>query len=83
MSRTLCDYLVAFELDKSLGWWNKKNLLITGNPRTMTFAIGTFNVRGLAQTFKQQKITIAMKRFGVDICVLQETKFKNGVDKYH
>ena len=44
------------------------------------FTIGSFNVRGLTQEFKQQQLVRDAKKYGVDVVCLQETEIKNGVD---
>ena len=45
------------------------------------FTVGTFNVRGLSDDQKKVYLAEDMKNYKIDICCLQETKIKTGVDK--
>ena len=45
------------------------------------FSIGTFNVRGLTKSYKQQQLARDANRYGVDIICLQEHKIKHGLTK--
>ena len=42
-----------------------------------TFNLGTFNVRGLTQEFKQEQLSHDMSRYGLDVLCIQETKIKD------
>ena len=44
------------------------------------FTVGTFNVRGLTKTTKQQQLARDVTNYKLDVCCLQETKIKNGID---
>ena len=43
--------------------------------------IATFNILGLSKTFKQEQLSRDMKRYGVKICAIQESKIKAGIDQ--
>ena len=45
-----------------------------------TFNLGTFNVRGLTQEFKQEQLSHDMTRYGLDVLCIQETKIKDLTD---
>ena len=45
-----------------------------------TLNIATFNVRGLSKRSKQQQLRWDMAQYGVDICAIQETKMKDGIE---
>ena len=45
------------------------------------FRIGTFNVRGLKDEQKQKVLADDVDNYRLDICALQETKIKEGVDR--
>ena len=47
----------------------------------MKFSIGTFNVRGLNDYYKQIELVRDMESYKIDVCTLQETKVKDGFDK--
>ena len=51
-----------------------------GGTKNHGFNIGTFNVRGLNYEFKQQQLSGDIDRYKVDVCCLQETKIKKGLD---
>ena len=44
------------------------------------FKIGTFNLRGLNDTHKQDSLARDVDNYKLDICALQETKIENGLD---
>ena len=44
-----------------------------------TFIIGSFNVTGIAKTEKQQLAKV-IDPYNLDVCCLQETKIKDGLD---
>ena len=44
-------------------------------------SIGTFNVRSIADDTKKFQLSKDMKKYGLDICALQECKIKEGIDK--
>ena len=72
MSRWVLESTVAGRFESSLNVLNMKerNLL----------TIGTFNVRGLTKNAKMEQLSRDLERYGVDICALQETKIKSGID---
>ena len=41
-----------------------------------TFKLGTFNVRGLSQDYKQEQLSHDMSRYSLDVICIQETKIK-------
>ena len=41
-----------------------------------TFKLGTFNVRGLTQGFKQEQLSRDMFKYKLDVLCIQETKMK-------
>ena len=45
------------------------------------FKLATFNVRGLTQQVKQEQLSRDMKKYGIDIACIQETKIKETMDK--
>ena len=49
--------------------------------RNNNIKIATFNVRGMNEKDKKQRLRDDMKRYNVDICCLQETKIGKSVDK--
>ena len=53
---------------------------VMGGSKGEGFSLGTFNVRGLTQEYKQQQLSKDMARYRVDVCCLQETKIKDGID---
>ena len=50
------------------------------NQKANVFKLGTFNVRGLSSEIKKNQLSKDIKRYGVDICCLQETKIRAGID---
>ena len=50
------------------------------NVKTTEFNLATFNVRGLSAESKKEELRQDLERLHVDICCLQETKIRNGVD---
>ena len=44
------------------------------------FSVATFNVRGLTQDLKKVNLATDLDRYNVDVCCLQETKIKDGID---
>ena len=45
-----------------------------------SLTIGTFNVRGLCAKSKQQQLLEDAKKFGLNVCCIQETKLPHGED---
>ena len=43
---------------------------------TKTFKLGTFNVRGLTQDYKQEQLSRDMSNYNLDVLCIQETKIK-------
>ena len=48
--------------------------------RKNIFNIGTFNVRGLTDEFKQEQLVHDVEKCKIDICCLQETKITENRD---
>ena len=48
--------------------------------KSKKFSIGTFNVRGLTSDIKKELLNQDIEKLSVDICCLQETKIKKGID---
>ena len=48
--------------------------------RKNIFNIGTFNVRGLTDEFKQEQLVHDVEKYKLDICCLQETKITENRD---
>ena len=44
------------------------------------FTIGTFNVRGISKPEKQEQLARDVTKYNLDVCCLQETKIKDGID---
>jgi exonuclease III len=44
------------------------------------FNIGTFNVRGLVNGYKQEQLSRDIEKYKIDICCLQETKIRDNTD---
>ena len=44
------------------------------------FSLGTFNVRGLCDDLKKESLASDLEKYRLDICCLQETKIKEGLD---
>ena len=47
----------------------------------MKFSVGTFNVRGLNDEYKQIELVRDIESYKVDVCTLQETKVTDGFNK--
>ena len=45
------------------------------------FRVATFNVRGLNDEIKRRSLKEDVDRYGVDVCCLQETKIKDGIEE--
>ena len=48
--------------------------------KSKKFNIGTFNVRGLTSDIKKESLNQDIEKLNVDVCCLQETKIKKGID---
>ena len=44
------------------------------------FSLGTFNVRGLCDELEKENLADDLERHKIDVCCIQETKIKDGVD---
>ena len=44
------------------------------------FSLGTFNVRGLCDDSKKESLASDLEKYKLDVCCVQETKIKNGLD---
>ena len=45
------------------------------------FTLATFNVRGLKKLYKQGCLSSDIENYKIDVCCLQETKIKEGIDE--
>ena len=51
------------------------------NGKKSWFKLASFNVRGLTKRVKQEQLSRDMKKYGVDVVCLEETKFTDSTNK--